>query len=123
MEQSILKSTKKNLGVGEEDTSFDHEIIVAINSSFSTLNQVGIGPADFTIEDDEIEWEDFHEAGNILNQVKTFVFLFTRMMFDPPQTSYLIGAFERQLQEHLVRLNMAWEATGWTDPDPPVVAA
>jgi len=123
MEQSILKSTKKNLGVSDADTSFDHDIITFINSAFSTLNQVGIGPADFTIEDDSVEWEDFLEAGNILNQAKTFIFLFCRMMFDPPQTGFLIAAFEKQLEEHLVRLNMAWEATGWTDPDPPVVTA
>jgi hypothetical protein len=49
---SILTSTKKILGVSADDTVFDLDIITHINSAFSTLCQLGIGPATgFMIED------------------------------------------------------------------------
>lgn len=46
MEDSILQSIKKLLGISKEDTSFDTDIIIDINSEFMTLNQLGIGPKD-----------------------------------------------------------------------------
>ena len=53
MEQSILKSTKKILGIAEDYTVFDLDIITHINSAFSTLTQLGVGPVEgFIIEDD-----------------------------------------------------------------------
>ena len=60
MEQSILNSTKKILGIAADYTVFDHDIITHINSAFSTLTQLGVGPAaGFMIEDESTEWDDF----------------------------------------------------------------
>lgn len=44
MNDSILTSIKKLLGIGEDDTSFDTDILLHINSTFSVLTQLGIGP-------------------------------------------------------------------------------
>jgi len=44
MEESILISTKKVLGLPEGDEAFDLDVITFINSAFSTLDQVGVGP-------------------------------------------------------------------------------
>lgn len=122
MEQSILKSTKKILGVGPDDTSFDLDIITHINSEFSILTDLGVGPAGgFVIQDDSAEWETFLPDDKIkLSKVKTCVWLRTRLLFDPPASSYLLDAAAKQLQEHEWRLNVNREATGWTDPDPAV---
>lgn len=122
MENSILKSTKKILGIDPEYTVFDLDIITHINSAFSTLQQLGVGPADgFLIDTDEEEWSDFLEPeSNKFNSVKTYVYLKVRFIFDPPTTGYLITAFEKQLTELEWRLNTSREETQWTDPDPPV---
>jgi|SRR5580765_3044905 hypothetical protein len=119
MEQSILTSTKKILGIAANYTVFDLDIITHINSAFSTLTQLGVGPAEgFMIQGVDEEWEDFIADDLQYNSVKSYVFLKTRQLFDPPQTSYLISAVERQIQELEWRLNVHREETGWVDPDP-----
>lgn len=107
MESSILNSTKKILGISEDYTAFDLDIITHINSVFSHLNQIGVGPAEgFMIEDEGYLWDDFNVPTNQLNLVKTYVFLKVRMLFDPPSTSFLIEAMNEQIREHEWRLNM-----------------
>lgn len=44
MTDSILNSTKKILGITAEDTNFDLDVLIHINSVFTTLEQLGIGP-------------------------------------------------------------------------------
>ena len=120
MEQSILTSTKKVLGIAADYTAFDLDIITHINTAFSTLTQLGVGPvAGFAIEDDTAVWADFYVDDIQYNAVKSYVFLRVRMLFDPPQTSYLITAMEKQIQELEWRLNVHREETGWVDPMPP----
>lgn len=122
MEDSILKSTKKILGLDPEYMVFDLDIITHINTAFSTLNQLGVGPVNgFSIEDDEATWSDYLVDDLKLSSVKTYVYLKVRLIFDPPVTSYLIATFEKQITELEWRLNVQREEGSWTDPDPPVV--
>lgn len=122
METSILKSIKKLLGIPDDYSVFDLDVLTHINSAFSTLTQLGIGPAGgFMIEDDSAEWADFIASDSQYNAVKTYVALRVRQLFDPPATSYLISAFNDQIKELEWRLNVHREETGWTDPDPVVV--
>ena len=121
MEQSILISTKKILGIAEDYTVFDLDIITHINSAFSTLTQLGVGPAaGYMIEDADDVWDDFIDVDLDFqyNSIKSYVFLQVRQLFDPPQTSYLISAVEKQIQEFEWRLNVHREETEWVDPDP-----
>jgi|RhiMethySRZTD1v2_1073278.scaffolds.fasta_scaffold01002_41 hypothetical protein len=122
MEQSILTSTKKILGIAQDYTVFDLDIITHINTAFFTLTQLGIGPAEgFMIEDESAVWTDFIQDDLQYNSVKSYVFLRVRQLFDPPTTSYLIDATERQIKELEWRLNVHREETGWVDPDPPLL--
>lgn len=123
MEQSILKSTKKILNIGVNDTSFDHDIITHINTAFSHLHQLGIGPdIGFNIEDSVAEWDDFITAPlPILSAVKTNVYLRVRAVFDPPQLPHVMNAMQQQLLESDVRLSIMREESEWTDPNPPDV--
>jgi hypothetical protein len=106
MEQSILKSTKKVLGLAESYTAFDVDIITHINAAFSTLNQLGVGPVDgFFIEDADDNWEDFTVPDNQLHMAKTYVYLRVRVLFDPPQTSFHLSAANEQIKELEWRLN------------------
>lgn len=106
METSILTSTKKILGVSADYTEFDLDIITHINSAFSNLDQLGIGPlGSYMIEDNAPTWDDLALPQNQLNMVRTYIYMKTRMLFDPPTTSYLIEAINKQIQEHEWRLN------------------
>lgn len=106
MEESILKSTKKILGLADNYTAFDLDVITHINSAFSILDQLGVGPeGGFIIEDYRDEWGDFEVPQNQLNLIKTYIFLRVRMLFDPPTTSFLIEATNNQLKEYEWRIS------------------
>ena len=121
MEQSILTSTKKILGIAEDYLVFDLDIITHINTAFSTLTQLGVGPADgFMIEDASALWTDFDPVDDNINfnSVRSYVFLKVKQLFDPPTTSYLIDATQKQIEELEWRLNVHREHTEYVDPDP-----
>lgn len=105
MEASILTSTKKILGVGQDYTAFDLDILTHINAAFSTLDQLGVGPlGGFTIEDSAATWDQLVIPQNQLNMVRTYIFLKVRSLFDPPTTSFALDAMNKQIQEHEWRL-------------------
>lgn len=107
MEESILKSTKKILGLDAAYTPFDLDVITHINAAFSILNQLGIGPeGGFFIADDTDMWDEYLVPPNQLHLIKTYVYLKVRMLFDPPSTSFLIEAFNNQIKEYEWRLNV-----------------
>jgi hypothetical protein len=116
---SILTSTKKVLGIDDSYAAFDEDIIMHINSVFSTLNQLGIGPDDgFAIEDDTATWDTYLDGDLNKNSVKTYMYLKVRLLFDPPTTSFTQEAMKQQAQELEWRLNVVREDTEWVDPDP-----
>jgi hypothetical protein len=120
---SILTNVKKNLGLVEANTDYDPEIILFINGVFSTLNQLGIGPeTGFSIVDKTPTWDAFIGTNPKLNSVKTYVYLKVRLLFDPPQTSYLVDAFNQQAKELEWRLNSVREETAWVDPSIDLIA-
>jgi len=122
MEHSILTSTKQILGLPEEDTSFDQSVLTFINSCFTDLLDLGIGPVDgYRIVDADNTWPDFIDNTPEMDRVKTYVYLKVRLLFDPPSTSFHIAAMEKQIQEATWRLSMARENLSWADPDPPML--
>jgi hypothetical protein len=99
---SILDTVKKNLGLGADYDVFDLDIMTHINSAFMNLNQLGIGPAEgFMIEDDEPTWDTFlgTQTSPLFNSVKLYVVYKAKLGFDPPATSFHIAAIEKQIQE------------------------
>lgn len=105
---SILEDVKKMIGPSASYDAFDQELIIHINSVFSILKQMGVGPQDetFKITGTSEEWNDFFEDGENLEMVKTYVYLKVRMIFDPPQSSAVAEAFNRQISEFEWRLNV-----------------
>ena len=110
--ESILTSIKKLLGIAEEYTHFDADIIMHINSVFMTLTQLGVGPSEgFYIEDDGACWTDFIPDLNKLQAVKTYIYLKVKLVFDPGSVgSSTLASYERQIQELEWRLNVAAES-------------
>lgn len=105
--ESILNSTKKALGLAADYQPFDPELIIHINSVFSTLQQLGVGPDDgFEISDSSARWGDYLGDDKNLSQVKTYLYLRVKLLFDPPGTSYLLESINKQVQELEWRLNV-----------------
>lgn len=108
METSILTSIKKMLGVAEDYTEFDEDIITHINSVFLNLTQLGVGPKEgFMIEGDTAVWEDFIDDSIRLQAVKTYMYLKVKLLFDPPLSSSVAESFNRMIAELEWRLNVA----------------
>lgn len=123
MSASILTSTKKTLGIAEDYTAFDDDIIMHINTVFSTLNQLGVGPAEgFEIADKTILWAAFLGTDLRLNNIKSYMYMRVRLMFDPPSTSYLITSMQNQVEQLEWRINTERESHAWVDPNPVVIA-
>lgn len=112
--ESILTSIKKLLGIGEDVTDFDMDIIIHINSVFTTLTQLGVGPSTgFYIEDASAIWDDYIEDVIELQAVKTYMFLKVKLVFDPTSIgSATLAAYERQISELEWRLNIIAESNG-----------
>ena len=104
---SILTSIKKLLGITKEETSFDQDLIIHINSVFSILTQLGVGPSEgFFIEDDSAIWGDFLEDSANLELVKTYVYMKVRLMFDPPTGSAVMESMNKMISELEWRINV-----------------
>ena len=110
--ESILTSIKKMLGITEEYAHFDTDIIIHINTAFMILTQLGVGPPEgFVIEDETSSWNDFIKDSTKIEAVKTYIYLKVRLVFDPPSSSAVIEAMERSAKEYEWRLNAAVETT------------
>lgn len=104
--ESILDSVKKMLGIEAEDTHFDQDIILNINSVLMILSQLGIGPeTGFVISDKADNWSDLLGDRLDLEGVKTYVYLKVRLLFDPPSTSSVLESIDRQIAQLEWRLN------------------
>ena len=100
MQESILTSIKKLLGITEDYDHFDADIIMHINSVFMILMQLGIGPTDgFSISDADAVWSDFLSDATWFEMVKTYVYLKVKLVFDPPQSGTHISAIENSIKE------------------------
>ena len=110
MNDSILTSTKKLLGIDEEYTHFDTDIIMYINSQFLTLSQIGVGPKEgFSIKDSGSVWSDYLPESNLLNAIKTYIYYKVRLAFDPPTSSSVIEAYNKSIAEAEWRINFEIE--------------
>lgn len=109
---SVLNDIKKLLGLDEAYKVFDQDIMIHTNSAFSTLEQLGVGPREgFMIYSESTTWSTFLSGSDFyLNQVKTYIYLRVRLLFDPPGTAYLVNAINDQIKELEWRLNVAAES-------------
>ena len=107
---SILISIKKLLGIIEDYEHFDPDIIMHINSVFSILTQLGVGPADgFSITGAGETWSDYIQDEKKLEMVKSYIYQKVRLLFDPPTSSALMEAANNAVAELEWRLNVAVE--------------
>lgn len=111
----ILATIKKLLGVGEDDTHFDGDILIYINSALAVMRQIGVGPVDGFVANATSKWTDFLGTGLKLEIVKSYVYLKTKLIFDPPQNSSVAAALKSQADE------CEWRVLIEVDPPPVVI--
>lgn len=114
---SILNSVKKLIGLTKEYKQFDDDLIIHINSVFAILYQLGVGTSPFSITGDTETWEDFIGTEDDVNvqDVKSYVYLKTKLMFDPPTNSVVMEAINKQIAELEWRLNVETDDWGGYD--------
>jgi len=106
--ESILTSIKKLLGIAEEYTHFDADLIMHINSVLSILTQIGVGPAEgFSIKDESSVWEDFVPENSKLELIKSYTYMKVKLLFDPPLISAVIESINRIISELEWRIQVA----------------
>lgn len=107
-EESILVYVKRLLGIQSDYSNFDPDVIYGINAAFAVLTQLGVGPKEgFMINDDSSKWIDFVSDTTRLSLIKPYVYLKTRLLFDPPSSNALIDAFNKTINEYEWRLYVA----------------
>lgn len=110
LDQSILGTIKQMLGLANELTAFDEELIVHINSVFTILNQLDVGSDDgFMITGYDETWSDLTDQVTIATMVKEFIYLKVRMIFDPPASSVVSEAYNQRIAELEWRMNIQAE--------------
>lgn len=105
MNESILATIKKMLGLEVEYTPFDTDIIMMINSALMTLTQANVGPKNgFRITGIGELWSDFLTNEVMLEGAKQYVYMKVKMVFDPPSSGTVMEALKSQSDETLWRL-------------------
>lgn len=119
--ESILTSIKQLLGISEEDTSFDTDIIIHINSVFRILKRVGVGPINgFSIKDSTAVWDEYIEdSGNDIEDVKSYMYLRVKLLFDAESlSSTYVALVKEQIAELEWQLNIECDTETTMDVDP-----
>ena len=111
MDESILESVKKDIGINPEYEEFDSTIIGDINSVFVTLYELQVGPESvFQIESESEFWSDFTDNLVLRNMVRPYISMRVKLMFDPPSSSFVLESLNKQIAEAEWRLNVAAES-------------
>lgn len=98
--ESILTSIKKLLGIAEDYEHFDADLIIHINTFLTRLYQVGVGTKNFAIYDKTATWADFLGEDEVkFQQAKSYVYIRTKLLFDPPQSGAANEAFKEAMRE------------------------
>ena len=110
--KSILDNVKASIGIVPEYTEFDMQLIIIINSVFSTLHQLGCGPDEgFEISDNTTTWDEYISSPN-LNFIKSYIIAKVHVAFDPPTSSIAMQSLEKQISEYEWRINSEVEQYG-----------
>lgn len=108
MQDSILMTIRKLVCGDPYADHFDTDLLVHINACFSILNQLGAGPEKgFVVTDETQNWSDYTADSTVLNLVKTYIALKVRLIFDPPLTSSVLEAMNKEISQLEWRLNVA----------------
>ena len=100
VDDSILLSIKKLLGMPEDYDRFDTDVKMHINSAIVTLRQFGIPiPKGFIVTDKYALWTDYISDIYLIEYVKNYIYLKVRLLFDPPTNSTVTESINQSIKE------------------------
>ena len=100
MSDSVLSSTKQMLGISPEDTSFDVNVIMSINTALTILMDLGLTEVeDQIVTSDDMTWDELLGERTDIEYVKTYIYQKVKMIFDPPTSTAAIDAMQRSINE------------------------
>lgn len=117
---SILLSTKKLLGVDPTMDMFDLDIIMNVNSALANLNQIGVGPHEgYFVNGITETWAEFlgHNDLTVLQNVKQYVYIWVKRVFDPPGATNHLAALDNTIKELEWRISTGREEVIRGDTD------
>lgn len=111
-DKSILETVRGAMGLNAEDDSFDFELLLHINNALAVLHQNAVG-VPFTVKDSLATWEELKdplqiEGNKMFEGIKQYVFLRTKILFDPPPPS-TIKYMSEAADEILWRLRESYD--------------
>ena len=120
MAGTILSDVKQMLGLQDDYTPFDREIVMHINSVLMILDQLGVGKPNYRVtlsqsagENPIMEstqtWDDYlgsSYTGN-MEAVKSYVYTKVKLLFDPPASGTLMESYKKLADEFEFRLSVA----------------
>ena len=107
MEESILITIKKKLGLGKDYDAFDTDVITNINTSLMILCQLGVGPSTgFRITGADETLANFIGNRIDLEGIVDYIYIRARIVFDPPASSAALQALKEEVKELGFRLNV-----------------
>ena len=110
---SILTSIKKLMGLTEEYDAFDQDILILINSVLFELEQIGVKAKDgFSLTDKTVVWSDYSDDERLLNVLKPYIYMKTKVTFDPPTSSGALDSMNRIIDRFEWRINLYADTGG-----------
>ena len=109
--ESILETIVSGLGLEIDEAAFNPEIIMYVNSALLTVYQNGAGTP-LVVKDYAQTWEEFKdpaqvEGNKMFEQIKLYVMLKTKIIFDPPPPS-TAPYMQSYIDELLWRIRVAY---------------
>ncbi len=101
----ILTDIKQRLNIESSTTEFDTDVIFEINSAFFVLNSLGIGPEEPFSVDEDTTWDSF-ETSVPLSTVGEYIYLKSKLVFDPPPSTSVQQSYQNRLDEIAFYMNV-----------------
>lgn len=122
MNESILSTVKKLLGVTDDYDYFDQDLLIHINSALMSLSQIGVCPSqDFYTLDKDTTWSEYlgydYQENIDFGSIKSYIYLKVKLLFDPPQNSFTIEAINKMITEMEWRIYIVSENKNGGDGD------
>ena len=105
---SILGTIKKMLGLEPSYTVFDEDVMVLINSCIREIYQLGVGDETFSVTGHDQTWSDYlGAASGLYDDVKSYIYYKVRIAFNPPSNSFITSSFQELIKENAFRILIA----------------
>ena len=124
LDRSILVDVRSACNVDEHDNGFDHQLIPLINGQLMNAHMFGVGEDGFTVTSENQSWRDFlGDEGEKLSAIIPWLGYSVLLLFDPPDNSSVLKAYQEQIQKYEWLLRVKTEHDGHVKEYVPAQAA